>query len=193
MSDKKLIGAGILFFIIVSCLGYYLYDKYNPFTYYDDEVHVHSDFLIIVNDKELDLTDSKYQSSTKQILHKNVHLHDGEDHVVHRHAEEITFAEFLSSLGITMTEKCLSVDTAEMYCSSEEEALVLFVNQEPVSNPLSYINQEEDQILIYFGRPDNLNLETYLGRITDESCIYSGTCPERGTAPPESCGLTCEI
>ena len=178
---------------IVAGASYYLYQKHNPFTYYEDKVHVHADFLVYINDKKIDLTDVKYQSSVEQILHKNVHLHDGEDKVVHRHAEGITFAEFLSSVGFTLTNDCLTTDTNENLCSNEGSVLTLYVNKQPYADITSYIPQEEDQVLLYYGAKDNPNLNQYLDSITDESCIYSGTCPERGIAPPESCGLTCEI
>lgn len=193
MSRNIQIGITIAITLAIAGSAYYLYAKYDPFSIQNSEVHVHSDFVIVLNDRVLDLTDQKYQSSARGEKHSDIHLHDGKDHVVHRHAEGVTFVEFLASLGITLTERCITLDTAESFCQTEEEALVLFVNKEPVSNPLTYVNQEEDKILLYFGRPDNTKLETYLTSITDESCIFSGTCPERGTAPPESCGLTCEL
>ena len=179
--------------IILVAAGVYAYEHYNPFTYYDDSVHVHADFIIYINDQKLNLTDAKYQSSAESIKHKNVHLHDGEDNVVHRHAEGITFAEFLSSVQFTLSDNCLSIDSGEQYCSDTVNALTLYVNKEVNPDIASYIPQEEDQILLYYGARNNLNLERYLEEVTDESCIFSGTCPERGTAPPESCGLTCEL
>lgn len=189
---KKYLLPGVVL-LLVAGASYYLYQKHNPFTYYEDEVHVHADFLIYINDKKIDLTDVKYQSSAEQILHKNVHLHDGEDNVIHRHAEGITFAEFLGSVGFTLTNDCLTADTNETLCDSEGSVLTLYVNKEPYSDIVSYIPQEEDQILLYYGTTDNPKLNDYLNAITDESCIFSGTCPERGIAPAESCGLTCEI
>ncbi len=179
--------------LVFAAASYYLYQKYNPFTYYDDEVHVHADFIIYVNDQKIDLASEKYQSSTKQILHKNVHLHDGDDNVVHRHAEGITFAEFLSSVGFNLTNECLTDDAGTTFCSDIDKVLTLYVNKVPKTIITEYIPQEEDQVLLYYGTRDNPKLSEYLGSITDESCIFSGTCPERGIAPAESCGLTCEI
>lgn len=169
----------------------------NPFqtddhTYYSDDVHVHADFAIYINDQKIDLTEEKFQSSAEQILHKNVHLHDGEDHVVHRHAEDITFVEFLSSLGFSIAENCLGTDSGESHCADGSNELILYVNEEEVSM-YSYIPQEKDRVLLYFGTPDNQNINAYLDSVTNDSCIYSGTCPERGVAPPESCGLTCDL
>jgi hypothetical protein len=194
LSKKRQLIALVLIAIFATAGAlYYAYLYHNPFTYYDDEVHVHADFIIVVNDEKLNLTADEYQSSIKQVLHKNVHLHDGDDHVVHRHADGITFAEFLSSLGFTLNNECLTDDNDVKYCTDTENVLTLYVNKTPITLATEYIPQEEDQILLYYGRRDNDKLGEYLDSITDESCIYSGTCRERGTAPAESCGLTCEI
>ncbi|MBP6923985.1 MAG: hypothetical protein KBC62_01260 [Candidatus Pacebacteria bacterium] len=183
---------GCILFTIITGGGYYLYQKYNPTTYYSDKVHVHSDFIIVINDEHVRLTDEKYQSSAEHIRHKNIHVHDGKDDVVHRHAEGITFAEFLQSIGFTLTDTCLTNDKNETFCTDDTNSLVLFVNGEPAS-PTTYINQEEDRIFLYYGTRNNPKLQEYDTLITNNSCFYSGTCPERGIAPPESCGLTCEL
>lgn len=181
--------------LIISIAGYILYESLQPHdhTYYDDEVHVHSDFLLVVNDEVISLAADKYQSSAQQILHTNFHFHDNDDEVMHRHAEGLTLAAFLTSLGFTLTTDCLVTDTKETYCTDETNALTLYVNGEPFEAITSYVPEERDRVLLYYGDQDNPQLETYLNDVTDRACIYSGTCPERGLPPPESCGLTCEI
>lgn len=173
---------------------------YNPFekSVFDDlpkseEVHVHSDFMMVINDQRLDFTDDKYQSRIDQILLEDFHLHDNNDEVIHRHADNLTLVMFLDSLGYTLTNQCLTTDTNEEYCSNDAEVVQLFVNGQEVADIEGYIPQERDQILVYYGDPNSELLETYFNEVTDDACIYSGTCPERGTPPPESCGLTCEI
>jgi hypothetical protein len=193
LNMKERIFVGIILTTLIAGGGYYLYQKYNPFTYYDDEVHVHADFMVIVNDEWIRLTDEKYQSSVKQVLHKNVHLHDGKDDVVHRHADGITFANFLSSIGFTLTNECLTNDQGTSYCADDNNVLTLYVNGVPKTILTEYIPEEEDKVLLYYGSPANPKISEYQSAITNNSCFYSGTCPERGIAPPESCGLTCEI
>ncbi len=190
LNKKVLLG---LTAIVIAISGYYLYQKYDPFTYYEDKVHVHADFVVVINDQRINLSEEKYQSSVRQVLHKNVHLHDGDDHVVHRHAEGITYGEFLQSLGFTLTNECLTNDAGEKFCTDENNVLALYVNEVPQTVLTEYIPQEENKVLLYYGTRNNPKLREYLNTVTDESCIYSGTCPERGTAPAESCGLTCEI
>ena len=193
--EKKhaIIFGGIIALIILSGAGYYIYTYHNPFTDYTEEVHVHADFGIVVNDKKVDLTLDKYQSTKSHILHKHVHLHENKGDVIHRHSDDITMDVFLKSIGFTLTDTCLTNDTGERFCTDDTHELVLFVNKKSVKNPTSYLTEEDDKILLYYGNKNNPSLEEYFSGITNNSCLYSGTCPERGIAPPESCGLTCEI
>lgn len=176
---------------------------YNPFSqdktvWYEvgekkDEVHVHADFAMYINDERIDLTDDKYQSKIDHILLTDFHLHDNNDKVLHRHAEGITLGNFLESLGFVFTNECITTDTGVTYCSDNQNSLSLYVNGTIMENAPSYVVQEEDQILLYFGKNENPALPVFMSEVTADSCIYSGTCPEKGTPPPESCGLTCEI
>ena len=185
---------GILVLLIIVLTGtYHLYSSQQLFFQKSKEVHVHADFIVHINNQKLDLSSTTYQSTTEKALHPHVHLHDGDDHVVHRHADGITFVEFLGSLGYTVSNDCFTNKVNETFCTDTENILTLYVNKKPVDKIVSYIAQEEDQVLLYYGTRDNPNITEYLNSVTDESCIYSGTCPERGIAPPESCGLTCEI
>jgi len=159
---------------------------------YDSEYHVHADFHIVVRDTLVDLSDNVFQTTSQQSLHPDAHLHDNNGDVKHIHAEDITFADFLESLSITLTDSCLTLDNE--YCSGETEEVLLYVNNELYTEPITtYVPVDDDRILVYYGAATNPMIDTYLENVPDDSCYYSGTCPERGVAPDESCGLTCEL
>lgn len=158
-----------------------------------DKVHVHSDFAMYINGSKVDLTDGKYQSTTYEPKHLTFHLHDGVDTMLHRHADGVTLGDLFDSLGFTLTNDCLTTDPGEEYCTSEEKVLRLYVNGKNQDTLFDYITQEEDRILLYFGDNNPTQIQMLNESITDEACIYSGTCPERGDPPYESCALTCEI
>lgn len=194
MNRRHLFVLGILLLLLAG--GFLLYSylfNQDDDSYLNTDVHVHSDFLLYINDQQIDLTADRYQSLPGAVKHKNIHLHDNEDHVVHRHADGIPLAEFLDSIGITLTDDCLTIDDGTEYCASDDTELALYVNGQRWPELTEYENQEEDQLLLYYGTKANERLIEYMRQITDESCIYSGTCPERGIAPSESCGLTCEL
>lgn len=158
-----------------------------------DVVHVHSDFAFYVLGNKIDLTSPKYQSSMEGIKHPSIHLHDNFDNVIHRHASDVTFEDFINSIGFTLTNSCLTMDTGTKYCTDAINTLKLYVNGRPKTDVTTYIIQEEDQILLYYGDPKSPDIIKYQEQITEDSCLYSGNCPERGEPPAESCGLTCEI
>lgn len=160
---------------------------------YDSQYHVHSDFHIIVNGELVDLSGNAFQTTAEQELHPDLHLHDNNGDVVHIHSEEKTFVEFLESLSITLTDSCITLDNE--YCADQDgNALLLFVNDTPYTESFTeYIPVDDDRVLLYYGDPDPEIIQPLLETIPDDSCYYSGTCPERGIAPAESCGLTCEL
>ncbi len=158
---------------------------------FNTEVHVHADFAVYMNGNQLDFSQTEYQSSVSHEKDENVHLHDGDGKVVHRHAEGVTFAQFLKSIGYELGSDCFTTDIKEQYCTNASSTLAFYVNGNP-ADKTTYIPQEEDRILLTYGPADS-DIKSQLASITDESCIHTGSCPERGVAPVESCGLTCDV
>lgn len=159
---------------------------------YTTPVHVHADFAVFTNQSKLDFSQTQYQSSVGHLKDEHVHLHDGDGKVVHRHAEGVTFAQFLTSLGYGLTNDCLTSDTNVQFCTNASSSLSLYVNEKAVEDKTAYVPQEEDKILLTYGAKD-ADVKSELASVTDESCIHTGTCPERGVPEVESCGLTCDV
>lgn len=159
---------------------------------YDTDYHVHADFQIVVRETLVNLDADIFQTTSQQELHPDAHLHDNNGDVKHIHAKDITFADFLDSLDITLTDSCLTLDNE--YCSGEIEEVLLFVNDDLYTQPIStYVPVDNDRILLYYGKYSPETLQPFLDAVPDDACYYSGTCPERGIAPDENCGLTCEL
>jgi hypothetical protein len=194
----------IVAFLIGLCVGagfMYMFLQANDLDYShpiadpnDDEYHVHADFRIFVDDTQIDLSDDKFMTTGTHLVSEHAHLHDGNGEVKHIHAENVTFAQFLNSLGITLTDTCLTIFDGTPMCSEQNQEVLLYVNNELYTKPYSlYEPVDDDRILLYYGDPQNANIQSYVEEIPNDSCYYSGTCPERGIAPPENCGLTCEL
>ena len=165
----------------------------NSHTTTEGEVHVHSDWKMIINGEHIRFTDEKYQSINVHIKHKDIHLHDYEDLVIHRHADGVTFVVFLNSIGYNLTDTCLTRDTGEEFCNQNEKEVRLIVNGEREMDIKNYITQEADRILLYYGDITDPALQDYVASVTDEACLFSGTCLERGYKTTSTCGITCEI
>jgi hypothetical protein len=186
------IGAGLVFMFLQNTTeSEYAHPIADPL---DTEYHVHADFRIFVGDEQVDLTGDTFMTTGNHNVSEHAHLHDGNGEMKHIHTEDLTFASFLESVDINLTSSCLTLFGGETLCSGEEQEVLLYVNNELFTQPLTqYVPVDDDRILLYYGNSQDKNIQTYLEEIPSDSCYYSGTCPERGVAPPESCGLTCEL
>jgi hypothetical protein len=191
------VGAGLAYFLVFNVPDSEHYGHQHghshQITQPYEEYHVHADFLIYLNDEKVDLSGDAFMTTSEQELHDGAHLHDGNGEVLHLHQAGVTFSEFLASLGITLSNDCLTID-GEEYCTDDQRQLGLYVNYEPYPGDITaYEPLDDDSILLYFGEYDETKITAYMNEVKDDACYYSGTCPERGVAPAESCGLTCDI
>lgn len=162
--------------------------------------HVHADFLLVVDGDVIDLSLPKFMSTAESKLSDDAHLHDDDGTVVHMHAKDVSLATFLKSFKfledrpMLLTDTCIELPEAAKICNDEENEVVLYVNDNVYEGNLTeYVPEDLDRVLLYAGVKDEKVIKEYLGRVEDRACIFSGSCPERGVAPAESCGLTCEL
>ena len=93
---------------------------------YDTKYHVHADFHIVINGERLDLSRDEFQTTSEQELHPDLHLHDNIGEVLHIHAENKTFVEFLQSLGMDLNMECITTTSRETFCDGERDVLRAF-------------------------------------------------------------------
>lgn len=151
-----------------------------------EKTHEHIDLKIYLSDKQLDLSQAKYQSTAEDEKDPNIHVHDGNGDVVHKHREGATLGMFFKSIDISFDQNCLILDTGEKYCNDEKNELRFLVNGQDDPRFASYELNDLDRVLINYG-PKDESLEAKINSVTDLSCMYSEKCPERGTPPTEGC------
>lgn len=149
-----------------------------------DAYHAHFDLKVYINGSPIDLSLSKYQSTEGAELDPYIHLHDGNGEVVHVHKENIPLSELFSSIKLNFPS-----DTST-------NNLKVYVNSTKSSEGLAYIPKDLDHVLVSYGSTEDGSLAKQINSVSDNACIYSLTCPEKGTPPPESCagglGTGCE-
>lgn len=151
-----------------------------------EKAHEHADIKIYLAGKKLDLSQAKYQSTEDKELDPDIHLHDGNGDVVHKHRQGVTLGDLFTSLKIQFNKDCLELDTGVKYCTDETNSLKFMVNGKANDQFDKYIFTDLDKILISFG-PKTDSLEAQLRSLTDDACMYSEKCPERGKPPTENC------
>ncbi len=185
---------GLLVLIAIAGVIEFQYAKTHP----SDETpayHIHADVSVVVNGKRLPFTDFLlYQNpvgceDTTVTNHSGeieAHFHNGNDQVAHFHAPDVTWRQFWQARNVTITDTCLSLPTGEQWCNAPGAAWQMRVNGQGVSWNLDVKPADLDRVLLWYGPPaTQANFDSF---VSNDSCIYSGKCPERGTAPAELCG-----
>ncbi len=95
-----------------------------------------------------------------------------------------------------MTTACFTTDAGEKLCNTNTKALSVYVNGEKEPRAGEYEPKDLDRILIVYGAKDDASITSLIESVSNDACIYSETCPERGTPPDEACvggiGSECE-
>ena len=148
-------------------------------------MHEHADFAVYLDGEKFDFSQSQYQSSDDNPLSADTHLHDGNGSVVHKHREGITLGYFFETIGMRFDEQCFETDGGTESCADSDNPLKMYVNGELTDVYGNYEFFDLDQILIT--NANNADVTTQMQSLTDDACLYSETCPERGTPPTENC------
>ncbi|HLD40187.1 MAG TPA: hypothetical protein VJB13_03530 [Candidatus Nanoarchaeia archaeon] len=191
---KKLVIVGLLLVAAAILFNMYLVQN-TPEVGVVGDIHYHADFAMYVNGERYNFSQEKYMSTENKTLSNFAHLHDMNGNIIHKHASGITLGFFLETLGMKLTDTCLTMDDGTEYCNSGNKLLKLYVNDKPNTNFDNYNLQDEDRILLSYGSESEKEIEKQLDSVSDAACIYSLTCPEKGAPPAEaSCvGDTCTV
>jgi len=121
-----------------------------------ESAHEHMTMLIAIDGKIINLTDDKYM-----LKDYYSHLEDDNGFVIHKHAKGVTLSYFLTTLGIDLTQDCITVDTGRQYCNSPATGKILrvIVNGNIIKNPDMYELRHKDKILIDYSDDDETALQ----------------------------------
>jgi hypothetical protein len=111
--------------------------------------HAHASLLIMVGDRILNFCSPDYMLKSQF-----VHFEDGNCTVVHRHARGVTIPTFLKTIGIGLTEDCLTIPgDQKTYCGNGKDKLRAVVNgtEMPIAQLPYYVFRNNDHILIDYG------------------------------------------
>ena len=158
-------------------------------------IHYHADFAMYINGEKYNFSQEKYMSTDNKSLSNFVHLHDMNGKVIHKHASGITLGFFLETLGMKLNDTCLVLDDGTSYCNEGNKEWKMYVNGKHNDEFAEYDVQDEDKVLLSYGDQSEEEIKAQINSVTEEACIYSLTCPEKGTPPEEATcvGETCEV
>lgn len=110
--------------------------------------HTHAAFLVKVNGENIDFSQPQYQ-----VVSDYIHVENGDGTTLHRHATNVTFAEFLKSVKMDIDEEnnCLDFTNGTQYCNNNDNQLRTFVNGSPTDSISNYVINDNDRLLVIYG------------------------------------------
>ena len=111
--------------------------------------HEHAAFLVKVNGQNIDFSQPKYQVQSDYI-----HVENGDGSTLHRHATNVTFADFLKSvkMDIDMKNNCLTFTNGTEYCDDNNNKLKTFINGNSTKSISAYVLNNNDRLLVTYGK-----------------------------------------
>ena len=156
-SLKTIILPIIVVLVIIAGLSIYLFSQntlsvagFGPL----GSAHEHAAFLVKVNGKNIDFSQPKYQVQSDYI-----HVENGDGTTLHRHATNVTFADFLKSIKMDIDKKnnCLVFTNGTEYCddNNNNNKLRTFINGNSTKSISDYILNNNDRLLVMYGNEND--------------------------------------
>ena len=148
---KTIILPIIAVIAIIAVISMFLYSPNLPPSGFGalGSAHTHAAFLVKVNGENIDFSQPQYQVQSDYI-----HVENGDGTTLHRHATNVTFADFLKSIKMDLdeTNNCLVfTNNGTQYCHNNDNQLRTFINGNPTDSISDYVINDNDRLLVIYG------------------------------------------
>jgi hypothetical protein len=175
-------------------LGLMSFIGYRAATLKSDAVHYHADFAVYLNGKQDEFKSFAYYEEIEGCdvhdpndAHGRAHMHNQVNHVVHAHANGVTWAHFFANLDYTLGDEVFS-NHKEMFVHGEDgNKLTFYLNGEKVDHIANRVIGNEDVLLINYG---NDNDEVMKQRYDS---IKRGAHEANESGDPGACGAAAKL
>lgn len=157
-------------------------------------VHLHANFLMVMNGKEKDFSLDSFQSPVSCGINEpteevQVHLHQNNGGVIHVHEKNITYADFFASekLGMQLSDHCFWDENGSQWCDTEKDRWKFYVNGVETPNLPDTVIQDEDVVLLLYGYYTPSQIGYYDKKVPHDACEYSHTCPTTNPLTEDNC------
>jgi len=145
-----LIGGAIVGILTLGAVRFFATDEH--------DVHYHANFAVYINGAEQTFKGPQYyQEVTACDAHDSpltrTHMHDENPHLVHVHADLVTWASFFDNLGWSLGNSML-YDGKTAYVDGQGGELSFILNGKPVRSLAGEVIGSEDRLLISYGSED---------------------------------------
>jgi len=149
------------------------------------ETHYHANFAVFINGDRQEFKGAQYYQeiaacSSHDSPLTRAHMHDENNHVVHVHANLVTWSDFFTNLGWSLGNTML-YDGQTAYIDGQNGNLHFIVNGKPTRSIANEVIGDQDRLLISFGVEDSAGLDKQFGKIQQDAKHFDET------ADPATC------
>jgi hypothetical protein len=159
-----------------------------------EEVHYHADFALYIDGQRDEFKSFTFYEEVEACgLHGEddtkgrAHMHGQVNHIVHVHANAVTWGHFFANLGYTLGDKVVSNDDGVYADEQGGKKLSFILNGEETDNIANVVMKNEDVLLISYGDEDK---QTIKKRFED---MPRGAKEANESTDPGACGASEEI
>ena len=112
----------------------------------DKDINFKATFAIFTNSTFRIFTDPKYHN-----LSDKVYIQVDNPNVVHVKSKNVTWKDFFNTLPMSLTNKCLTTGTKQVFCDGEGGKLSFYLNGAQAKDLLDTEIKNSDKALIIYG------------------------------------------
>ena len=157
MNRRIVIGA-----LVGAIVGILAIGTVRFFATQDHETHYHANFSVYINGVEQKFEGPQYYQEVSACdTHGSpltrTHMHDDNAHLVHVHADLVTWADFFANLGWSLNNSML-YDGKTAHVNGQEGKLRFVLNGQPTRSIAGEVIGDQDRLLIDFSLDDDATL-----------------------------------
>lgn len=150
------------------------------FTPWPEPPHYHANWMVVIDGRPLDLSGSRYMEDVaacaaagQVIPAERVHMHNGEDEVVHVHHSGVAWGHFFENLGFGAGAGYLILDDGRRFFEEDGRTLKYVVNGFVVEDVHTRLVRPGDRLLVSYG-PESAEtvLETQFPQVPADAPEY---------------------
>jgi hypothetical protein len=167
MDKLKLTKERLILLLAGIFIGLLLFTAFRFVVIKDDTVHYHADFAFYLNGQkdefksftfyeEIAACDAHDADNSKG----RAHLHNQNNHLVHVHADGITWGYFFANLGYTLGDTIVKTDSGAYIDGQDGNQLTFLLNGQKIDAIATRVIHSEDVLLINYGKDDDKTLQS---------------------------------
>lgn len=128
----------------------------------------------------------EYATPAYQLRNPSIYFSNNNGETIHRITDNVTLGSLFDSLGMGLTNNCLTFADKRSFCTNTTYTLKFFINHQQVSDLRDYVINDNDRILISYGNENDTQIQGQLQMVDSINISTNNSIPPQIPLPPLS-------